>query len=460
VAFGSPYHQIFVALIEIIVQSRSKPYFNDIQIVLWRELFDLSNSDFGRDMCIDCLAFLFNNNSNCKQYYLDQIKDIIQALSLNIFLSPKELRLSDLSAGQEDLDAVEWMIVERIIRPFLQKIEISDLSTIVNMNCEGISDERLAQAAILPTSLLLAKTHLETIFGSTKDLINMCVKKLANDNTALNEPIQIAYVIALKNTFATKGIGQNQGKQVLTYVLYNRAGQTLSDRYAEEAILASCQIIRKFDNTPGYISMLVELINCIRQYYWCKTDRVKMAICYLIDSYSDKFDNTVTGEFLKCLQQFFAVAFQTQCNETLQAMLCHSIINIISMNAASKDTLTSCLPSNLRDAILSIIDTITEGEEVKGSSVLSEESLIAVQQQKLQNSMQRKKEIVAFNSSVQKVKPKIKSIPSVSIVDQVIEIKKSLSDLASGSQSDQAIVVQQLEPHLKEITNIYNTLCK
>ncbi|KAG2387777.1 hypothetical protein C9374_001371 [Naegleria lovaniensis] len=453
------YHQIFTSFCELLMKNKFSNWFSEIQIVLWRELFDVSNPDITRDLCMDILAFLFNNNSGFQQNYLDLLKELIQTMSFNLFLCPPELRIADTS-NQDDVE-LEWMIAEKVLRPFINKLNINDIGSLIDLSYDRLSDERISQAALLPINMLCQ--NLDTLFENGSKILNHCARKIAHSTF---QPINVAYAAILRSIITFKPVAFKQGKGIISLMLLahtNLSDAGFSDRYIEEAILTAAQILRKVENLLDHLEDLIEIIDCLRQHFWPKSERIRMCICYLIDTVSDKCTDAVEPKLWTCLKAFFEVALSA--GSVSQVLLIHAIVNFILTNPKSVDTILAFLHSDMRPVIDNILSLINQGQ-IKGNSILPEQCSIDVQNEKSKQAMSRKRQTTAYTTSLQKVKPNIKTIQTISIVDQVAQVRKALTDLldvnnsTSPAETTSATLLQQLEPHLKDISEITSKLFK
>ncbi|KAF0981559.1 hypothetical protein FDP41_012216 [Naegleria fowleri] len=453
---GMPlYHQIFMSISEVLMKNKQSNMFSEVQLVLWRELFDISNPDITRDLCMDILAFLFNNNFGFQQYYLELLRELVQTLSSNLFLSPPELRITDTS-NQDDVE-FEWLIVEKVLRPFIHKLDIRDIGSLIDLSHDCLSDERISQAALLPINIL--SQHFDTLFGKGGKILSHCARKIKLSF----QPITVAYAALLRSFLTFRTVPFEQGNNLISVLLLsqkNLSDVALSDRYIEEAILAVVHILRKFENNPSHVDQLIAIIDCLRQ-YWPKSERIRMCVSFLIDSVSDKCHGTVVAGLLTCLQTFFGVALSSS-ESISQVLLIHAIINFILTNPLTADSILTSLRPDVKSVVENIRSLIDQ-EQIKGSSILSEQCSLDVQNEKSKQAMSRKRQTMAYTTSLQKVKPNIKTIQTVSIVDQVAEVQKALNDLleansASPSEASSSTLLQQLEPRLKSISEITGKL--
>ncbi|EFC44484.1 predicted protein [Naegleria gruberi] len=433
----SLYQTILQNTLSAIVKNKDSQLLSDIQVTLWKELFDVSNNDIAREFCIDIIATLFNNNSGSQQPYLDYLKELIGVISHNLFLAPQELRLSNSQQGEN----VEWMVVEKILRPLLGKMDIKDHKQVTNFT-DILSEEGISQLAILPCSIRVVEL---------RKCITSIINKLKDRN---DDPFSIALVILLKNVTQQGKLPAESCKKMITIILTNKLQSTVSDKYLEEAILCLRDQV-SMPEIGSDFNFLNDILNNLKQICWARSDRIKVCICSLVESITR---NKLSDEFTQTLQQFFKLAIESD-NLSVQTIVSKSLLSIYLQRSEHSEMASNILGAEFIEFVEHLLSGKDEEGKVRAFSKLTDNSMVDLQNSKFEISKNKKIAVVSFQSEVQKLKSNIKSIQTVSIVDQLAEVNKSMNDLLQQKDKDPSLI-QQLNSQIQELNNISSKLFK
>ncbi|KAL9644135.1 hypothetical protein ABK040_005600 [Willaertia magna] len=515
---GSLYFYTFKQICQYLVQNiYNATTSTQIQILLWKELFDLSITPICKTFIIDCIAFLFNNNENCKVFYLEFLKEIITTIVNNLFFSPKDLQLNS------EEENVEWKIIEVIIRPLLSKLEIDDITSIIPVNLSSINnnnnnlyDQCIAYCTCLPS--ILFTMYSPTLIGKEASiLLNYCLKTLKNIKSMSNSPspttnndtsnsidinnnnFTLAYVLFLKHLFHlenAKKIQKKLFKEMFSILLYSKANNYFTEKYIEEAIQSITILLPLLLQQPSSEdeSVLIELLNNITKYFINRSDNINITIANLLNvlmnglsiSYSN---NNLKEELIdEIITIYKTLILSTSSNQqtmnytnTLLQLIYSSIITFCTNFPNLKSTLlnnecftTQNIYNHLTQEYIPYVNsklqnTMEDDEVIIKKGLLNNESNQIIQNELNNLTNKRKREVQNYIVNIPKVKSKIKTITTQSIVDQVIYLKTNLNEMNSNNSTTTSgnnnnnqrdVVLRQLQPHLKEIMDMYSRLYK